>query len=60
MVKNLPAYAGDVCLISGSESLPGEGAGYPFQYSYLGNPVDRGGWQATVHGVAKTLTRQSD
>ena len=41
MVKNLPAYAGDVGLISGSERLPGEGAGNPLQYSYLGNPVDR-------------------
>ena len=47
MVKNLPAYAGDVGLISGSERLPGEGAGNPLQYSYLGNPVDRGVWRAT-------------
>ena len=60
MVKNLPAYAGDVGLISGSERLPGEGAGNPFQYSYLGNLVDRGGWQATVHRVAKSQIQLSD
>ena len=60
MVKNLPAYAGDVGLISGSERLPGEGASNPLQYSYLGNPVDRGGWQATVHRVAKSQIQLSD
>ena len=30
---------------------PGEGNGYPFQYSYLENSMDRGAWEATVHGV---------
>ena len=53
VVKNPPANAGDVGSISGSGKSPGEGNGNPFQYSYLGNPMDRGAWQATVHGVEK-------
>ena len=39
--------------IPGSERPPGEGNGIPFQYSCLGNPMDRGAWQAIVHGVTK-------
>ena len=39
---------------------PGEGNGNPLQYSYLGNPMDRGAWQTTVHGVAKTQTQLRD
>ena len=39
---------------------PGEGNGYPLQYSCLKNPMDRGAWGATVHGVAKRRTRLSD
>ena len=39
---------------------PGEGNGYPFQYSCLENSMDRGAWQAIVHGVAKNRTRLSD
>ena len=35
--------------------IPGKGNGNPFQYSCLGNPMDRGAWKATVHGVAKEL-----
>ena len=35
--------------------IPGEGNGNPLQYSCLGNPIDRGAWQATVHGVTKDL-----
>ena len=35
--------------------LPGGGNGNPLQYSCLGNPMERGDWQATVHGVAKVL-----
>ena len=46
--------AGDVGLIPGSGRFPGEGNGYPLQYSCLGNPMDRGAWQATVYGVAKS------
>ena len=53
MVKNLPANAGDMGLIPDLGISPGEGNGNPLQYSCLGNPMDRGAWQATVHGVAK-------
>ena len=35
--------------------IPGEGNGNPLQYSCLGNPMDRGAWWATIHGVAKSL-----
>ena len=41
----------------GSERSPGEGNGNPLQYSFLGNPMDRGAWRVTVHGVAKSQTR---
>ena len=44
----------------GLEDSPGEGNGYPLQYSCLGNPMDRGSWQATVHGVKKSWTLLSD
>ena len=57
-VKNPPANGGgvrDSGLIPGSGRYPGEGNGNPLQYSHLGNPMDRGAWQATVHGVAKQL-----
>ena len=39
--------------------IPGEGNGNPLQYSCLGNPMDRGAWQATVHGVSKSQTQLS-
>ena len=45
--------AGDPGSILGLGRSPGEGNGNPFQYSYLGNPMDRGPWQAIVHGVTK-------
>ena len=54
-VKNLPANAGDardVGLIPGSEISPGGGNGHLLQYSCLGNPMDKGAWQTTVHWVA--------
>ena len=54
-VKNLTANTRDVGLIPGSGISPGEGNGNPLWYSCLGNPMDRGPWQATVHGVAKSL-----
>ena len=54
MVKNPPANAGDS--IPGSGQFPGAGNVYPLQYSCLGNPIDKGAWQATVHGIAKELT----
>ena len=50
VVKNLPSNE-DVGLIPGLGRSPGEENGNPLQYSYLGNPMDRGAWQATVHGV---------
>ena len=48
--------AGDLGLIPGSGRSPGEGNGYPRQYSCLENSIDRGAWQATVLGVAKSWT----
>ena len=53
MVKNLPVNATDVVSILGSGRSPGEGNGNPPQCSCLGNPMDKGAWWATVHGVAK-------
>ena len=57
-VKNPPANAGgtrDVCSIPGSGRSPGEGNGNLLQYYRLGNPRDRGGWQAMVHGLIEEL-----
>ena len=52
------AYSGgDSGSISGSGRSPGEGNGYPLQYSCLENSIDRGAWWATVHGVAKSQTQ---
>ena len=48
--------AGDLSLIPGSGRSPGEGNGNSLQYSCLENPMDRGDWQATIHGVAKSRT----
>ena len=62
VVKNLPANAGDARdtgLIPGLRRSPGVGNGNPLQYSCLGNPMNRGAWWATVHGVAKSQTRLS-
>ena len=56
MVKNPPANAGDagdVGSIPGSGRFPEERNGSPLQYSWLGNPMDRGAWWAAVHGVAR-------
>ena len=44
----------DTGSIPGSGRSPGEGNGSPLQYSYLRNPMDRGAWQATDHGVCPT------
>ena len=58
VVKNLPANEGD---IRDRGSIPelgrssGGGHGNPLQYSCLENPMDRGAWRATIHGVAKTM-----
>ena len=54
MGKNPPAEA-DVRLIHDPGRSAGEGNGSPFQYSCLGNPMDRGPWWAQVHGVTKEL-----
>ena len=54
-VENLDAR--DPGLIPGSGRSPGEGNGNLLQYAYLGNPVDRGAWRATVHGAAQSRTR---
>ena len=51
--KESPCKAGDMGLIPGLGRSHGEGNGNPFQDSCLGNPMDRGAWQATVHGVTK-------
>ena len=56
MVKKLPANAEDIRdagSIPGSGRSPGGGHGNALQYSCLENPMDRGAWQATVHGVAR-------
>ena len=55
MVKNLPANVGDIDSTPGLGRSPGKGSGHPLQYSCLGNPMDRGAWWATVHGVSKEL-----
>ena len=55
MVKKPPANAGDAGLIPGSGRFPGRGNGNPLRYPCLGNPMDRGAWWATVHGIAKEL-----
>ena len=55
VVKNPPANEGDMGSIPGLGRSPGEGNGNPLQYSCLGNPMDRGAWQAIVHEVAKEL-----
>ena len=60
MVKNPPVNAGDVGSIPGLGRSPGEGNGNPFQYSWLGNPLDRGAWGAIVYGVTKGRTQLRD
>ena len=52
--------AEDPGLIPGLGRSPGEGNGNPLQYFCLENPMDRGDWWPTVHGVAKSQTRLSD
>ena len=58
MVKNLPTNAGDIRDVGSVPGLGrslGEGNGNLFQYSCLGNPMDRGTWWATIHAVAEEL-----
>ena len=58
VVKNLPdrKIRGDVGSVPGLGKSPGEGNGSPLQYSFLGNPLDRGVLQTTVHGVTESDT----
>ena len=61
LAKNLPAHAGDARDPGGipeSRISPGEGNGNPLQNSCLENPMDRGAWRATVHGVAKSRLKR--
>ena len=58
--KESACNAGDLGLIPWFGRSPGEGNGNLLQYSCLENPMDRGAWRATVHGVAKSQTQLSD
>ena len=58
--KESACNEGDPVLTTWWGRSPGEGNGNPLQYSYLGNPLDRGAWGATVHGVAKSQTWRRD
>ena len=58
--KEPACNAGDLGSIPESGRSPGEENGNPFQYSRLGNLMDRGAWRTRVHGVAKSRTRLSD
>ena len=58
--KQSACNAGEVDLISGSGRSSGERNSNPLQYSCMGNPMDKGVWQTTVHGVAKNWTPLSD
>ena len=58
--KESTCNAGDLGSVPGLGNSPGGGHGNPLQYSCLENPIDRGAWRATVHGVTKSWTRLSD
>ena len=58
--KDSACKAGDLGPIPALGRSPGEGNGYPLQYSGLENSTDRGAWQAIVHGVLKSRTQLSD
>ena len=58
--KESACKAGNLGSIPGLGRSSGEGNGYPLQYSCLENPMNRGAWQNTVHGAAKSQTRLSD
>ena len=63
VVKNSPTNRGDLedlGSIPESGRSPGEGNDNPVQYSCLENPIDRGTWWTTVHGVKRAKTRRSD
>ena len=56
--KESACNAGDLASIPGLGRSPVEGNGYPFQYSCLENPMNRGAWRATVHRVAELDTTE--
>ena len=58
--KEFACNVGELGLIPGLARSPGGGYGNPLQYSCRDNPMDREGWQVTVHGVAKIWTQLSD
>ena len=58
--KEYVCSAGDLSLIFGLVGCPGGENGSPLQYSCLENSMDRGLWQATIHGAAKSWTRLTD
>ena len=58
--KESACSARDLGSIAGLERSPGEGNGYPLQYSLLENSLDRGAWWATVNGVTKSWTQLSN
>ena len=58
--KESACSAGNLGSIPGSRRSPGEGNGYPLQYSHLGNSIVRGAWWTTVHRVAENQTQLSD
>ena len=60
VVKNLPGNSGDIGLIPGLGGSPGKENGNPLQYSCLGDPMDRGTWEATVRGLSKSQTQLSN
>ena len=59
-VKVSACNAGDLGLIPGSERSPEEGNGHLLHYSCLEKPMDRGAWQAIIHGLANSWTRLRD
>ena len=60
VVKNLPAKAGHMGSTPGPERSPGGGNGNPLQYSCLDNPMDRGDWWASVHGITNSQIQLSN
>ena len=58
--KESVCNVGDLSSIPGLGRSPGEGNSHPLQYSHLGNSMDRGAWQATVHGIRKSQIQLSD
>ena len=58
--KESACNVGDPSSIPGSGRSPGKGNGNPLQYACLKNPMDRGAWWATIHGIEKSRTRLSE